>query len=183
VELVHRIKKGQFSLDSSAEKGLSSLQHLWTRALKQRGERTPARSDEAKPPMQQYSPDRLRTEHDVRDLKPVRFPRKVTVGRGLYLLVTSKGGRCWHYRFFFGRKRKKLSLGTYPEISLECAKARHQYARNMLAQGLDPCEMKATLGKNAFFLRMREWEIAQNPGWHTLIGTAASGSPNCRAAY
>jgi hypothetical protein len=127
--------------------------------------------------MQQNSPDRLRTEHDVRDLKPVRFPRKVTVGRGLYLLVTPKGGRCWHYRFFFAGKRKKLSLGTYPEISLGCAKTRHQYARNVLAQGLDPCEMKATLGKNAFFLRMREWEIAQNPGWDTLIGKVLPTAP------
>ena len=133
--------------------------------------------------MQQNSSDRLRTEHDVRDLKPVRFARKVTVGRGLYLLVTSKGGRCWHYRFFFEGKRKKLSLGTHPEISLECAKARHQYARNVLAQGLDPCEMKATLGKNAFFLRMHEWQIAQNLGWDSVIGMVkpprqgASGLP------
>jgi hypothetical protein len=91
----------------------------------------------------------------------------------LYLLVTSKGGRCSHYRFFFAGKRKKLSLGTYPEISLECAKARHQYARNVLAQGLDPCEMKATLGKNAFFLRMREWEVAQirDSSFNTLPDT------------
>ena len=85
----------------------------------------------------------------------------MTVGRGLYLFVRPEGGRYWHYRFYFSRKRKKLNLGTYPEISLECAKARHQYARNLLAQGINPCEMKATLGKNAFVLRMREWQDAQ----------------------
>ena len=55
-------------------------------------------------------------------------------------------------------------LGTYPEISLECAKSRHQYARNLLAQGINPCEMKATLGKNAFVRRMRDWEIAEKSG-------------------
>jgi hypothetical protein len=171
VELVHRIKKGQFSLGSGAARGLSSLKHLWTHALKRRGAGAPARSEEPQPPMQQNSPSRLRTEHDVWNIKPVRYARKVTVGRGLYLLITPKGGRCWHYRFFFAGKRKKLSLGTYPEISLECAKTRHQYARNLLVQGLDPCVMKATLGKHAFFLRIREWEIAQNPDWGTLIGT------------
>ena len=53
-----------------------------------------------------------------------------------------------------------MNLGTYHEISLECAKARHQYARNLLAHGINPCEMKATLGKNAFVLRIREWENA-----------------------
>jgi hypothetical protein len=97
----------------------------------------------------------------VRDIKSVRYARRITVGKGLCLFVTPKGGRCWHYRFQFSRKRKKLNLGTYPEISLECAKARHQYARNLLAQGINPCEMKAPLGKNTFVLRMREWENAQ----------------------
>jgi hypothetical protein len=91
----------------------------------------------------------------------VRYERKVTVGRGLYLFVTPKGGRSWYYKFYWARKCKKVNLGTYPEISLECAKARHQYARNLLAHGINPCEMKATLGRNTFVLRMREWENAQ----------------------
>src|SRR3984957_7615070 len=160
VELAHRIRKGQFSLRSGTATGLSSFKQLWARALKRRGSRALARSDEAQPPTQQNSPVRLRSAHDVRDIKPVRYARRVTVGRGLYLFVTPEGGRCWHYRFYFSGKRKKLNLGTYPEISLECAKARHQYARNLLARGIDPCEMKATLGKNAFVLRMREWENA-----------------------
>jgi DDE domain len=56
IELVHRIKKGQFSLDSGAARGLSSLKHLWTRALKRRAVGTPANSHEVRPPMQQNSP-------------------------------------------------------------------------------------------------------------------------------
>jgi len=161
VELAHRIRKGQFSLRSGAATGLSSFKHLWARALKRRGAQTHACSDEAQPPTQQNSPVRLRAEQDVRDIKPVRYERKVTVGRGLYLFVTPKGGRSWYYKFYWARKCKKVNLGTYPEISLECAKARHQYARNLLAHGINPCEMKATLGRNTFVLRMREWENAQ----------------------
>ena len=164
VELAHRIRKGQFSLRSGAATGLSSFKHLWARALKRRGAQTQACSDEAQPPTQQNSPVRLRAEQDVRDIKPVRYARRVTVGRGLYLFVTPTGGRYWHYRFYFSGRRKKLNLGTYPEISLEYAKACHQYARNLLARGINPCEMKATLGKNAFVLRMREWENTQMRG-------------------
>jgi hypothetical protein len=103
------------------------------------------------------------TDEDVRDIKPVRYARKVTVGRGLYLWVTPPGGRCWHYKFYFAGKCKKLSLGTYPEITLECAKSRHQFARTLLAHGIDPAAYKATLGKHAFALKVREWEMAQNP--------------------
>ena len=168
--LVHRIRKGQFSLGNGTARGLSSLKHLWAHALRRRGARAQACSDESQPPMQQNSPVRLRTEHDVHDIKTVRYARKVTVGRGLYLLVTPQGGRCWHYRFTFAGKRKKLSLGTHPEISLEGAKTRHEYARYLLAHGIDPCETKATLGKNAFFLRIREWKVAQNPGRRLACG-------------
>jgi hypothetical protein len=172
--------------------------HLWARALKRPGARAQARSNEPQPPTQQNSPVRLRTEHDVRDIEPARYARRVTVSRGLCLFVTPKDGRCWHYRFYFSGKRKKLNLGTYPEISLECAKARHQYARNLLARGINPCEMKATLGKNAFVLRMREWENEQTTagrpkilrGWYlaTLCGlvrlvTALAPLSDTRAHY
>jgi hypothetical protein len=53
IELVHRIKKGQFSLGSRGARGLSSLKHLWTHALKRRSVGAPARSEEPQPPMQQ----------------------------------------------------------------------------------------------------------------------------------
>jgi len=79
-----------------------------------------------------------------------------------------RGERSWYYRFYFEGKCQKLMLGTYPEISLECAKSRHQYARNLIAQGINPCEMKATLGKNAFVVRMRAWEITQKSGGSNL---------------
>jgi transposase-like protein len=160
VELAHRIRKGQFTFGSGIPTGLSSFEHLWVRTLKRRTASAQARSGEVQPLMHQNSAVRLLTEQDVQDIKPVRHARKVTVGGGLYLFVTPTGGRSWHYKFHFAGKCRKLTLGTHPEISLECAKARHQYARNLLAQGTNPCEMKATLGKNAFVLRMREWATA-----------------------
>jgi hypothetical protein len=72
-------------------------------------------------------------------------------------------------------------LGTYPEISLECAKSRQQYARNLLAQGINPCEMKATLGKNAFILRIREWEITQKSGRSNLVNSIETAHPAASA--
>jgi hypothetical protein len=175
VELAHRIRKGQFSLRPGAAPELSSFKHLWARALKRRVVRASTRPDEPQPPMQQNSPTRLLSEQDVRSIEPVRSAIKITVGRCLYLNVTPTGGRSWHYKFHFDGKCKKLMLGTYPEISLECAKSRHQYARNLIAQGINPCEMKATLGKNAFLLRMREWEIAENPQQEGSPGRTMAG--------
>jgi DDE domain/Arm DNA-binding domain len=181
VELAHRIRKGQFSLRPGAAPELSSFKHLWARALKRRVVRAPTRPDEPQPPMQQNSPIRLLSEQDVRSIEPVRHARKITVGRCLYLNVTPTGGRSWYYKFYFEGKCKKLMLGTYPEISLECAKSRHQYARKLLAQGINPCEMKTTLGKNAFVVRMREWEITQKSGESNLVNSIEIAHPAASA--
>jgi Arm DNA-binding domain len=79
----------------------------------------------------------------------------------LYLLVTPKGGRWWRYSYRFAQKHKALALGTYPAVPLERARARHEFARNLLAHRLDPSALKAALGKDIFIATMREWEIAR----------------------
>jgi hypothetical protein len=101
------------------------------------------------------------TETEVHAIKPVRCSRKFSDGGGLYLLVTPKGGRCWRFAYRYAKKYKTLALGTYPVVTLEWARSRHEFARNLLAQGLDPSALKAALGKRAFAAMMREWEIAR----------------------
>jgi len=102
------------------------------------------------------------TETEVKGIKPLRYLRKVSDGRGLYLLVTPKGGRWWRYAYRFAQKYKSLALGTYPAVSLERARSRHEFARNLLAHRLDPSALKAALGKDLFVVTMREWEIARH---------------------
>ena len=110
------------------------------------------------------------TESEVRAIKPVRYLRKVTDGRGLYLLVTPRGGRWWRFAYRFAQKGKTLALGTYPDVPLERARARHEFARDLLAHGIDPSVLKKTLGKHGFIAAMREWEMSKsrtsNPDAH-----------------
>jgi hypothetical protein len=101
------------------------------------------------------------TETEVEAIKPVRYAHKVWDGRGLYLLVTPKGARHWRFAYRFARKYKMLSLGTYPVVTLERARSRHEFARNLLAHGVDPAALKAALGRPAFAVMMREWEKAR----------------------
>ena len=102
------------------------------------------------------------TETALQSIKPLRYSRKVSDDAGLYLLVTPKVGRWWRYAYRFAQKHKTLALGTYPEVPLERARSRHQFARNLLAHGLDPSALKAALGKHLFIVTMREWEIARS---------------------
>lgn len=78
------------------------------------------------------------TKAELRNVKPLRYARKIFDAGGLYLLVAPKGGRYWRYNYRFDGKQKTLALGVYPDVSLAKARARHQEARRKLADGIDP---------------------------------------------
>jgi hypothetical protein len=56
----------------------------------------------------------------------------------LALFVTAQGSKSWHFRFCWGGKQPRISLGIYPEISLRDARTRRDEARNLVAKGIDP---------------------------------------------
>jgi hypothetical protein len=98
-----------------------------------RGLRLPA-GDGRSPPADRSQPARERVRMDG----SVRYPRKISFGGSLYLLVRPEGGRYWHYHYRYGGKRKTLSLGTYPDVPVSSAQSRHRAARLLLAVGVDP---------------------------------------------
>lgn len=57
---------------------------------------------------------------------------------GLSLAVSEQGGRSWHFRYCWAGKQKRMSLGTYPEVSLKEARAVRDQARALLAKGTNP---------------------------------------------
>jgi hypothetical protein len=101
------------------------------------------------------------TEADIRKIRPVRYPRRVTDDRGLYLLVQPTGTLCWRFSYRFGGKKKTLCLGTHPIVTLAWARSRHTFVRHLLAHGVDPVAMKNAVGKAVFRVTMREWEIEE----------------------
>jgi hypothetical protein len=83
------------------------------------------------------------TETKIRAIKPRDSDFKVADEKGLYLLVTPAGGRLWKVKFRApGGTEKKLSLGSYPDISLKDARERRDGARKQLANGVDPAAQK-----------------------------------------
>ena len=57
---------------------------------------------------------------------------------GLSLAVTAAGGRTWHFRYYWAGKQKRMSLGTYPEVTLREARSLRDEARALLAKGTNP---------------------------------------------
>ena len=78
---------------------------------------------------------------DVINANPKDKPYKLTDGGGLYLKVT-EAGKYWRYNYIHGGKQKTLSMGVYPDTSIKQARDKHQAARELLAQGVDPSTNK-----------------------------------------
>ena len=77
----------------------------------------------------------------IRNAKPKEKPYKLSDGRGLYLLVNPTG-KYFRFDYRFQGKRKTLSLGVYPDVSLSQARDRLNEARKFLAGGVDPSEQR-----------------------------------------
>ncbi|MGH8478349.1 MAG: Arm DNA-binding domain-containing protein [Gammaproteobacteria bacterium] len=82
------------------------------------------------------------TDTAIRNAKPSAKPRKFFDGGGLCLLVAPAGGKWWRVNYRFGGRRKTISLGVYPDVSLTDARAKRDEARQLLGQGIDPSEAR-----------------------------------------
>jgi integrase len=78
----------------------------------------------------------------IRNAKPKERPYKIADEKGLYLIVTPNGGKWWRLKYRYANKEKLLALGTYPEVSLAKARERRSVAREQLAEGNDPGQLK-----------------------------------------
>ena len=103
------------------------------------------------------------TDSLLRSLKPASQPQKLSDGGGLHLLVTTTGRRYWRYNYRVDGKQKTLALGIYPDVRLVQARARHQDARRLLAEGVDPSAKKQA-SVLTFELVARQWHCHWSMG-------------------
>jgi integrase len=120
------------------------------------------------------------TDTAVRTAKAGAKNIKISDEKGLYLLVTPSGGKWWRLDYAFLGKRKTLSMGVYPTITLKDARERRDEAKKLLANGIDPGEnrkmQKAGLlerSVNSFEVVAREWyekwKVGKANTYHTKV--------------
>jgi hypothetical protein len=73
-------------------------------------------------------------------IKAFKGPGTLSVGDGLYLLVTPQGYRRWQFRYSYAGKRRELALGVERELTLAAAKQAAETAKQTLLQGIDPSD-------------------------------------------
>lgn len=82
------------------------------------------------------------TAKEVENALPQSKPSKLHDERGLYLEVSPKGSKRWHLRYSFQGRKKKISFGPFPEVSLKEARAKRDATRTLVAQGVDPLKQR-----------------------------------------
>jgi integrase len=75
-------------------------------------------------------------------LKPKEKDYSVTDRDGLVIDVLATGSMIWRYRYRIDGKRRKLTIGPYPEIGLADARKKRNEAAQLVAQGIDPSKEK-----------------------------------------
>jgi len=108
----------------------------------------------------------------VRNAKPKEKDYKLADGGGLYLLVSSTGGKLWRFKYGYGGKEKLLALGVYPIVGLSDARQRRDDAKKLLDNGVDPSinrkAAKAARNEaigNSFEMVAREWHGHKKDEW------------------
>jgi integrase len=117
------------------------------------------------------------TNTAVMNVKPESKARKLADEKGLFLLVHPNGSKYWRLKYRFGGREKLLALGVYPDVSLANARDRRDEARKLLANGVDPGEVKKATkaagiekAANSFEVVTREWYTKNKPAWNSGHG-------------
>lgn len=112
------------------------------------------------------------SDTQVSKAKPKEKDYKLSDGGGLFLLVTTTGGKLWRFQYRFDGRQKLLALGVYHQISLAEARQRREEARKLLANGVDPSDVKKAQKQaggdraaDSLEVIAREWYSAYQHQW------------------
>ncbi|RUO71634.1 integrase domain-containing protein [Idiomarina ramblicola] len=103
---------------------------------------------------------------EVSEAKPKEKEYNLSDGQGLHLRVKPSGKRVWIFNYFepFTKRRRNLTLGTFPDLSLALAREKRDANRKLLAQDIDPIshrdeqfETKRAAANNTFKAVAERW--------------------------
>ena len=78
------------------------------------------------------------TDKEIKSSKAKEKEYKLSDGQSLYLVVKTNGTKFFRYDFTFENKRKSMSFGVYPEISLSEARILRDKTKELLKQKINP---------------------------------------------
>lgn len=107
------------------------------------------------------------SDTEIRKAKKLDKTYKLSDGKGLYLVIKDNGTKFFRFDYSLFGKRKSMSFGVYPEITLQEAREKREEARNSIKNGIDPALKKNITKehKNTFKNISKEWLIKMKKEW------------------
>ena len=84
------------------------------------------------------------TDTEIKKAKPKDKDYKLSDGENLYLVVKSNGTKFFRFDFIYHKKRKSMSFGIYPEVTLKEAREKRAKAKEQLINNINPIESKSS---------------------------------------
>lgn len=82
------------------------------------------------------------TDTEIKNAKSRDKDYKLSDGLGLYLVIKKNGSKLWRFDFSYGEKRKSMSFGIYPTVSLKEARQKREEAKYALSNNINPISQK-----------------------------------------
>ncbi|MEY8689360.1 MAG: tyrosine-type recombinase/integrase [Leptothrix sp. (in: b-proteobacteria)] len=118
------------------------------------------------------------TDIAIRKARPLDKTQRLFDAGGLYLEVAPSGGKWWRLKYRIDGKEKRISLGTFPAVSLKEAREARDRARSDIAAGRDPSIVKRQArherqakAERVFETVARQWLVHRASAW--TVGTLA----------
>lgn len=113
------------------------------------------------------------TDRNIASIKPPDIDRleyRDTVVPGLWIRVSDHGRKTWGVTYRLNGRQRRLTIGTYPTLSLADARDNARKALREVGLGNDPAEEKQQLRKGATFglvaeQYMREHAMPNKKSW------------------
>ncbi|MEY4592391.1 MAG: hypothetical protein RIR18_1286, partial [Pseudomonadota bacterium] len=126
----------------------------------------------------------LLTDQGIKNRLKTGETSRLDDGGGLYLLPKGEAVGYWRFDYTSNGKRKTLSMGTYPAVTLSLARKKAVESRELVEHGTDPSDLrkaaKEVQAKNnedkrrlnaglpavdSFEAIAREWHQMKKPSW------------------
>ena len=82
------------------------------------------------------------TDLFIRNLKPKADRYDLREAEGFGIRIAASGKKSWIFFYHFGGRKRRMTLGEYPAMSLKKARGEHSKALDLLDRDIDPGEKK-----------------------------------------
>ncbi len=106
------------------------------------------------------------TDTAIRNAKPGPKTARLYDTGGLYLEVPPTGRKRWRLKYRYQGRERRISLGTYSDVTLAEARRKRDEERKLLAAGIDPgAQRKSQRAAGTFEDLAREWWAREAKRW------------------